>query len=683
MRNPNVAAERPSHRTHPLHRRLTVVSVPAAEQSTFAARLAQALVGDDSSVDLRSISIVTNGDIATLALRLGPERASQRAAALERAEARLRAARQANHAAITRRDELMAAVTRLTADTAQCEGVAAHADELSRLVASATAEAEARRRDVESARQKLDQVLEQRHAGQAAMERAEHELNAVTDAGLDEPELRRHLEAASRKSHEAATEDKTVIRQREALERQLHELTGRRAALAAERHAVRWVASVPSAAIDRVANALTALDARPSSATPSLRARALADAIADVEARLEMVDINERRAGNELFETLASQHRGLLADAAELLGEHAGAETLARLRAVGHVPANGVDEVVAALSAVGIESTPTAAVQQAKTWLADARAAISIATRCDSEQADLDTHEARIAAAMAETERARERAAEAIESSRAETDAITAELTARAGGDDERASRLAEAQRLFDQVEAVRAALEDAEAAAREELDAAIAASSSADELCDRNSRLLRMAGQRARDLTEGLPPELQPELGPNPLDGISDLAAALRENLRRHQRDLTVATTETEVTTSEVERAVSAVDVARAVVAGEPGIEMAEALVTLIADRRSRRIIFEGAFDGAEPAVQQALLATAVEASATRAVVVLTADPEVLGWAIGLPPEIGVVATEAALSAAAASTAPPPHAEPATDQPLPVESAAPGGSPG
>ena len=66
------------------------------------------------------------------------------------------------------------------------------------------------------------------------------------------------------------------------------------------------------------------------------------------------------------------------------------------------------------------------------------------------------------------------------------------------------------------------------------------------------------------------------------------------------------------------------------------------------------------------------------MEASATRAVVVLTADPEVLGWAIGLPPEVGVVATAAALTAAI-----PTPAEPLNDQPLPVETAVPGRSPG
>jgi hypothetical protein len=63
-------------------------------------------------------------------------------------------------------------------------------------------------------------------------------------------------------------------------------------------------------------------------------------------------------------------------------------------------------------------------------------------------------------------------------------------------------------------------------------------------------------------------------------------------------------------------------------------------------------------------------------------AVVVLTDDTEVLGWAIGLPPGVGVVTTAAALAGRATDERTPP-AEPVTDQPSPVETVVRGGSSG
>ena len=253
--------QRTPNTTHPLHDGLTVVAVPADEQDAFAHRLAQELVDDSRDVDLRSVVVITQADIAAIAARLGPERAAERAAVVERAEAELHEAVRARDLALAARDELSATITRLTDDATQSEGVADHAGELSRLVATAAAEAEARRRDVEAARQRLDQVLEQRHAGAAAMERAERELATVTGSGLDEMELRRGLESVSRRAHELTGEDRAAIRQLEALAQEQHAVADRRAALAVERDDVRWVGSVTRAAMEIVTSALATVDA--------------------------------------------------------------------------------------------------------------------------------------------------------------------------------------------------------------------------------------------------------------------------------------------------------------------------------------------------------------------------------------------------------------------------------------
>ena len=251
-----------------------------------------------------------------------------------------------------------------------------------------------------------------------------------------------------------------------------------------------------------------------------------------------MIEEDERRGRGELVTTLLSQRRGLLADAESVLGNAPGDDVVAQLRALGRLPTSGVDDLIAALRTVDVEANATTAVHQANAWLADVAAAHEIAAKCDQEASTLDQRDTEIATAAAEIERTRVEIADSLASTHTETELITAELTARAGGDQERLGRVAEAQRLCDQVEAVRAALEEAEAVARNELDAAIGASSSADDLCDRNARLLAMAGQRAQELAASLSADLRPELGPGPLDGMSDLAAALRESLRRHQRE-------------------------------------------------------------------------------------------------------------------------------------------------
>jgi hypothetical protein len=102
----------------------------------------------------------------------------------------------------------------------------------------------------------------------------------------------------------------------------------------------------------------------------------------------------------------------------------------------------------------------------------------------------------------------------------------------------------------------------------------------------------------------------------------------------------------------------------------------MAEALGELITRQRGRWIVIEGAFDGLDTMMRDALLVSAVEASALQALVVLTDDTNVLSWAIDLPPEAGSATTTDAL-AAAGVIRPATRPEPDLDQPMPIDAAA------
>jgi hypothetical protein len=235
------------------------------------------------------------------------------------------------------------------------------------------------------------------------------------------------------------------------------------------------------------------------------------------------------------------------------------------------------------------------------------------------------------------------------------------------------------AQELWQQVGSVWSALEDAEAIARAQLEAARRASSTADHQCDRNARLLASAARRARELVDALPPDLRPSLGPRPLDGLSDLTKALAECLRRQQEELPGVAAAMQRASEEVEHATADEDAIEDTQDGAPSfVVMAEALTELVTRGRSRWSILDGAFDGIDAATRNALLATVVDVSALQPLIVLTDDSDVLSWAIDLPHEVGMATTTVAMTAAGLvrPVEPAPEPEPLIDHPMPAETA-------
>lgn len=233
------------------------------------------------------------------------------------------------------------------------------------------------------------------------------------------------------------------------------------------------------------------------------------------------------------------------------------------------------------------------------------------------------------------------------------------------------------AHELWDQIGSVWAVLDDAETVARAELDDAAKASAAADHMCDRNARLLTSAAHRARALVDALPADLRPALGPRPLDGLAELAVALREIIRRQQPELAAVTAAAGRANEAVEAAAADVRAIQTTCDGPPSfVVMAEALGELITRQRGRWIVVEGAFDGLDTMMRDALLVAAVDASALQALIVLTDDTNVLSWAIDLPSEAGSATTTDAL-AAAGVIRPATEPEPDLDQPMPIDAAA------
>jgi len=780
-----------------LHDRLTVVSVPAVERATFAQGLARALTEDNDALDLRSTMIITRADIAAVAERLATERAPARAAAVEAAEAALKDALEAHDRAVASHGALTAEAERLEREAVRCDDVAAHADEIYAMVAVAAAQAAARRSDLDSARERLNRVIEQREAGRAAVAEAEREWAALAGAGLGELDLRRDLEAASRAAQDAAAKWQAATELSEALSRQRREIAETRSAIAAGRDAEQWAVSVAPDAMDRVAAALEVAEAGLAHAEPDPAARDLAfeiersehrlaaaqadasdppspdevaaaeAAVVDARAREErlatapsttaeewaaldaahaavvraekraehgfrraaahralaearqaerslldrhgwvsylevmitgglftaeqmsnepasslpaaldvLADLRARAANNERLIALENEHAQLVARAKALLGVDPGDQAVALLEAHRHIPVADLAALVAALEAVGVRPLGNSVVDTARAWLSDVRAAISLAAGLDNQIAELDARDAALAAAASAAAGEGESAAGMLESARRAANTMESELAARAGGDADRPGRTAEAHRLRNQIEAVVSALDGAETMAQGELDAAAVASSEADREWDRATGVMAAAGRRAHDLATALPPESRPTLGPRPLDGLSELADALRERARQHEHELALAADVMTRTTNDVDRAAAELHTSRALLDVTPQpIDLGDALTELLAAGRTRPTVFDADFEGTAPTARNALLAATVRASNTQQVVVLTDDADVLGWAIGLPLSVAAVTAAAALTIAFGFP-PPSEPEPANDHATPVATA-------
>ncbi len=232
-------------------------------------------------------------------------------------------------------------------------------------------------------------------------------------------------------------------------------------------------------------------------------------------------------------------------------------------------------------------------------------------------------------------------AASELEQARRSVGAFEAELSARAGEDEQRIHRFAAAEQLRRQVEALAATLTRAEHDAREALDRATEAVGAAEVSYDRAGAALTELGRQARRLVGELPPDRRPE--GDALAVLAELAARLRSHAEILEVDLAAAVSALELAEQAQREALAA---AQAVGTGQDGPrhEDLEDAVASLVSTPAALLVLDDPCSHLPDDLQDRFRTELIERTTAGPVLLLSEDPGVLGWAIELPADGAMV---------------------------------------
>lgn len=357
---------------------------------------------------------------------------------------------------------------------------------------------------------------------------------------------------------------------------------------------------------------------------------------------------------------LESERARLHAHATETLGVDPGGVAIQLLRAHPRVARPIVEELRDALAQVGVHPVGVSLADAADAWLDEQAARLEDACRTREAEGDARTEladlTARAAALVAELEAARREAshtAEQYDLAARSVGTFEAELSLRAGEDEQRVKRFAAAEQLRIQVEALASTLARAEKEALAALDHASEEAGSAELALDRAQDVVDALAQRARHLAAELPIDQRPT--GDPLASLPALADRLTAHAEVIQPEIDAA----EAATSRA--AASADDALAAAEAAGDGTEVRledvlDGLASLLDAAGDHLVILDEPFAEREPDLRRRLLEVVVERSSAAPCVLLTDDADALGWAIGLPADHAAVVPAASLLALAGS---------------------------
>lgn len=380
----------------------------------------------------------------------------------------------------------------------------------------------------------------------------------------------------------------------------------------------------------------------------ALRARRVAeDTLASLRAAAEPPAI---------VTTLRARRDRIYREAAELLGCDPGNNVAELLYAHPVVPPNRTRDLAAALAAQGIHPSGVSVREAAVAWLIEQDQELALREECrrDIERLDRD-----LESLDEQDERGRfeyENMQAVASAAHADVGAtlhrvrtLEDELNARATQDERRLQRIAAAEQLRAQIAAVSEALEQSEAEYKSTLAAAEAAVAAAEATVERATAALSDAVRRLRRISESLPPALRPRAGDDPLGELPRLRETLAAEVERAEVALASANEDLERARRDIEETQAQLDDHLAVVPTEDVTEddMRQALLDLVGTGDTPVVLDDPFVE--EPDVRPALLDQLVTASERRPVVLLTDEPDVLGWAISLPDDQGAVTRLAA----------------------------------
>jgi len=376
-----------------------------------------------------------------------------------------------------------------------------------------------------------------------------------------------------------------------------------------------------------------------------------------LSARSTLEALQVAAQGSPELDHLHSERRRLLAHVTDRLGVDPGDQVVALLRRHPMLPGATVDELRDALATAGVHPVGVSLAEAAEQWLneqtiADNGCRDAQAQRAEIEQTLVDLR-AQVDERLEQLNRARAAEASAVEQLELATrsvGAVEAELTDLAGEDTSRFQRFVAAQQLRTQVEALSATLAHAEHDARVRFDAAATATDAAELALDRAQAVLTDIAGRARTLAEDLPPDERP-VGDR-LSTLPELAEVLRVKAGALESSVEEAERHLAEANARVDAAFAAAEAAGTGLDGPRPEDVHDGFERLLASHVDVRIVLDDPFVNVDPALRTRLLEVVLAHVETAPVVLLTDDPDVLGWAIGLPSLQGaVVSTDSVLN--------------------------------
>jgi len=229
-------------------------------------------------------------------------------------------------------------------------------------------------------------------------------------------------------------------------------------------------------------------------------------------------------------------------------------------------------------------------------------------------------------------------------------EAFESELSARAGEDLARMKRFAAAEQLRAQIDAVSATLRQAEEDARQHVEVADRALAAAEGAFDQASTDTGELARQARKLAEELPIDQRP--GGDPLQTLPVLAAALRAHSEVLQPEIDRASAAVDSSSTELEEALATCRLAGTGDDGPQAEDLVEGLQQLLEADGDGPLVLDEPFVGVDHQTRNDLLEVLRTTATDRQLVLLTEDPDVLGWAIELPIEEGTAVPADALLA-------------------------------
>jgi hypothetical protein len=420
-------------------------------------------------------------------------------------------------------------------------------------------------------------------------------------------------------------------------------------------------------------------------AAPRPDGDAQADLLDALRARRVAEDtVASLRAAGEppaIVTTLRARRDRIYREAAEMLGCDPGVNVAELLYAHPVVPPNRTRDLAAVLAGYNVVPTGVAVREAAVAWLIDQDQDIAVREECrrDIERLDrdlvaLDDEDDRALAELDQVHAMVSSAHADVGATLHRVRTLEDELSDRATQDERRLQRIAAAEQLRSQIAAVSEALERSEEEYSTSLAAAESAAITAEASVERATAALSDAVRRLRRISEALPPALRPRAGDDPLGELPRLRETLAAEVERAEVALAAATEDLDRARADIDETQAELDDHLAVVPtddiGED--DLRQAILDLVGTGEVPAVLDDPLVDHAEARTD--LLDQLVTASERRPIVLLTDDPDTLGWAISLPDDVGAVTRLATQpDSTPPPPPPPPHSDPISSRTGPV----------